>query len=325
MEATRPMSIGRTRRRRGFAFGGFVLLTGILLLLGGVGQLPEGFWFALLPLWPVLVIAPGLNLVLSRVKVVLGSGAALAALVAVVVGAWMMAPTGWDTTTYVHRQSVPARVVDQTILRLKLPVGALNLFGGRDRGLAVEGEYSLRLKDERVGVASSVAAGRLEIDIESPLTHGDWDFGGVKLPGDAWEEWILVVNPEVETRVDYEGGVGRLKLDLSDMQVRDVDIRVGVAEVDMKLPAAGRSEARLEVGVCDIEIEIPEGMAARISIRGGVAGVDIDKSRFSLYSEHGDGFWIFDHNREYRTADWSTAENRVDLRIEVGVGQIRVR
>ena len=319
------MSGDRPRHRRGFAFGGFVLLTGVLLLLGGVGQLPEGFWFALLPLWPVLVIAPGINLIVSRVNVVLGSAAALAALVAVVVAAWVMAPTGWDTTTYVSQQTVPASAADQTRIKLELPVGELKLFGGGDRSLAVEGEYGLRLRDQRVGVTSRVVADRLEIDIESPLTHRDLEFGALNLPGDVWEEWELGVNPEVDTRVVYEGGVGRLNLDLSDLQVTDVDVRVGVAELNLVLPEAGRSEISLEAGVGDMNVVIPEGLAARIRIRGGVAAVDIDGSRFALYSQYGDGFWIFGHDREYRTADWSTSANRVDLRIEIGVGQIRIR
>ena len=320
------MSVGRTGRRRGFAFGGFVLLIGSLLLVGAIGQLPQGFWFALVPLWPVLLIAPGLNLVVSRVNVALGSAVALLALVTVVVGAWVMAPTGWDTTTYISRQSVPARVVDQTRIRLELPVGELRLFGGSNLALAVDGEYALRSPDERVDVSSRVVAGRLEIDIESPLVHGNREFRAVNLPGDVWEEWALGINPQAETRVEYEGGVGRLKLDLNDLEVTELRVRVGVAELDLTLPAAaGRSEARLEVGVGDIDIVIPEGLAVRIRIRGGISPVDVDESRFSLYSDHGDGFWIFGQNQEYRTADWSSAENRVDIRIDIGIGQIRIR
>lgn len=94
VEAQRPMSVDKPRRRRGFAFGGFVLVFGSLLLTGAIGQLPDGFWFALLPMWPVLLIAPGLNLVLSRVNVVLGSAAALVVLGAAVSSAWMMARPG---------------------------------------------------------------------------------------------------------------------------------------------------------------------------------------------------------------------------------------
>ena len=320
------MSVDKPRRRCGFAFGGFVLVFGSLLLTGAIGQLPDGFWFALLPMWPVLLIAPGLNLVLSRVNVVLGSAAALVVLGAAVSSAWMMAPTGWDTTTYLHRESVRAVVVDQTRIRLELPVGGLNLFGGSDRSLAVDGEYSLRSPDERVGVTSQVVAGRLEIDIESPVAHRKVLVVGPNLIDDLWEDWELGVSPGTETRVEFEGGVGRLDLDLTDLQVSDLDVTVGVAEVDLTLPAAaGRSEARLEVGVGDIDIVIPDGLAVRIRIHGGIGSVDVDESRFSLYSDHGDGFWIFGQNREYRTADWSMAVNRVDLRIDIGIGEIRIR
>ncbi len=320
------MSDARPRRRRGFAFGGFVLLAGVLLLAGVTGWLPEGFWFALVPLWPVLIIAPGLNLVLSRRDARLGSGVALAALFGAVVAAWVMGPTGWDTTTYVYQQSVPRDSAEQSRIRMELPLGRVNIFGGSDPTRAMEGEYSLHVGDRRVAVDSRIIGRVLEIDLESPLADRDWDIGDIDTSEGPWEEWELGLSRGLETGVYFEGGVARLDLDMNELRVNDVDINVGVADIDLVLPtSAGRTEASLTVGVGDVDVEIPEGVAARIRIKGGVTGFSVDDDRFDHYSSHGDGFWVFGRNVEYRSPGYDTATNRVDIRIELGVGDVDIR
>ena len=320
------MSDARPRRGRGFAFGGFVLLVGTLLLLGGLDRLPEGFWFALAPMWPVLIIAPGLNLILSRTNVNLGSGVALLALGVAVAGAWIIAPTGWDTTTYVYSQSVPAEAVGHSRVSLELPAGEVNLFGGGDPTLAVDAEYSLRLPDTRVAMASRVSAAGQEIDIEFPLAGRDWDFDPDDLTDGPWEEWNLGLSPAVDTSVSFEGGLARLDMDLDTLRVKDLDIEVGVVDLDLALPIpSGRVDTTIQVGVGDLEIVIPDGVAARIRLRGGVTALEIDDSRFTLFSEYGDGFWIFGRDVEYRTRDYDTAANRIDVRVDIGVGEVNIR
>jgi hypothetical protein len=51
-------------------------------------------------------------------------------------------------------------------------------------------------------------------------------------------------------------------------------------------------------------------MAARVQVNQGIDWVDIP----SRFEERGQG--------QYRTHDWDTNENRVDLEIEIGVGQV---
>jgi hypothetical protein len=320
------MSDARPRRRRGFAFGGFVLLAGVLLLAAVTGWLPEGFWFALVPLWPVLIIAPGLNLVLSRRDARLGSGAALAVLLGAVVAAWFMGPSGWDTTTYVYQQSVARDSAEQSRIRMELPLGRVNIFGGSDPTRAMEGEYSMHVDDRRVAVASRVIGRVLEIDLESPLSGHDFDIGFIDTAEGPWERWELGLSRALETGIDFTGGVARLDLDMNELRVSDVDITVGVADIDVVLPtSAGRTEASLTVGVGEVDVEIPEGVAARIRVKGGVSGFGIDDDRFEHYSSHGDGFWVFGRNVEYRSPGYDTATNRVDIRIEVGVGDVDIR
>jgi hypothetical protein len=69
----------------------------------------------------------------------------------------------------------------------------------------------------------------------------------------------------------------------------------------------------IEAGVASVKLTIPEGVSADIQARGGLASIQIDQKRFPRDGER------------YRSADYDTAGNKIDLMIETGVGSVEVR
>src|SRR5207249_5137593 len=103
-------------------------------------------------------------------------------------------------------------------------------------------------------------------------------------------------------------------LDLSKLNVSSLDITVGAASAWLRLPeAAGTSSAHISGGAATITLEIPQGVAAQIRHTGGLSTVDIDQTRFPLVSEN-----------LYRSANYDTAQNKVDVTIETGFTSIEV-
>ncbi|MDG6244152.1 MAG: DUF5668 domain-containing protein [Methanolobus sp.] len=51
------------RHHRGILGGLLLVVAGILFLLNNIGMLPTGFWWALLDLWPALIIILGLDII----------------------------------------------------------------------------------------------------------------------------------------------------------------------------------------------------------------------------------------------------------------------
>ena len=82
----------------------------------------------------------------------------------------------------------------------------------------------------------------------------------------------------------------------------------------MILPlAAGASDVRAEAGAASLTFIVPTGVAARIRSKMALGSNQVDEARFPRM---GDG---------YQSTDYATAENRVDLDIQGGVGSVRVR
>jgi hypothetical protein len=107
-------------------------------------------------------------------------------------------------------------------------------------------------------------------------------------------------------------GVGESLIDLSALKVTDLKVSSGVGKTEVKLPSRGRVQAKISGGVGQLIITIPEGMAARIHASAGIGGVSVP-SHFSR--QEGD----------YVVGNYAAAEDRIDLDISGGVGQVVIR
>jgi len=65
-------------------------------------------------------------------------------------------------------------------------------------------------------------------------------------------------------------GVGESVLDLSGLQVTDLDVNSGVGQTRVTLPAQGRVSAKVSGGVGQLIVTIPDGMAARVHASAGL-------------------------------------------------------
>jgi hypothetical protein len=115
--------------------------------------------------------------------------------------------------------------------------------------------------------------------------------------------------------LNVDAGAAHALLDLSQLQVSRLDLHAGVADTRVRLPeAAGQTSVFVIGGVADLTVEVPQGVAADIQVSGGLASRRIDERRFS---PQGSG--------RYRSAEYDTAVNRVDLHLELGIASLTIR
>ncbi len=130
-----------------------------------------------------------------------------------------------------------------------------------------------------------------------------------------WREyhtWDLGLNPGVPTHLTIKAGVGESFLDLSDLKLTHLKIDAGVGRTDVTLPRQGQIDARIEAGVGEVSVRIPRDMAARIRVSSGLGSTRV-RGDFQRRA------------KTYVSPGYDTAENRLELRINGGVGAISVR
>jgi hypothetical protein len=125
----------------------------------------------------------------------------------------------------------------------------------------------------------------------------------------------LTLTPNVPiTSLNVQTGATDARLDLSSLNVSALDMSVGAATTWLRFPqAAGLTTAHISGGASTLTLEIPQGVAAQIQLRGGLSTVNVDQSRFPQVSDN-----------LYRSADYDTATNKLDLSIETGVTTIQI-
>gem|GEM_PF-283729 len=280
-----------------------LIALGVVILAVRVGVLSWAGLLGLLQLWPLLLIALGVDILLrGRYRLaVLVAALALGGLI------WsgrmnLRGFGGIAAETHVIEQ--PLGDAERAEIHLSVGVSELRLQSLQGSSNLIEGTVETG-RGERLLQAAKRRGGVLVVDLESKQR------GGVMFGFREKRLWDLALSPDVPLALELEAGVGRSELDLMDLKVSDFTLDAGVGDVRVTLPRRGRYRATFDNGVGATVIRVPEGLAARIEVSTGVGAVTV----------HGD------YTREegvYLSADYATAENRVDLRVDGGVGAITI-
>ena len=303
-------------RQSGFGFAGGLILLGVFGLLWNLEVLPDGFWGEFWTLWPLLLVAVGVNLVLSRQRAWLGSLAALTVVAGSLVAAWVLAVANPSTS---HSLSINSESISVTSdgaqsarLNLILAAGDLSLTGGAPAGLLLSGGSQgsvAQASEQRVSVSRSGSRSTMDVRL-----NADWNFQFPPRRGSSSSSrWILRHAEGIPTDIRIETGASDLDLDLRELNVQSLNVDGGAADIDVVLPAnAGRTSAEFNIGAADLDITVPAGVAAEIDFEGGISSLNIDESRFPKQGDL------------YVSPDFESAANRVTIKIEAGVSDITI-
>ncbi len=303
-------------RQSGFGFAGALILLGLFGLLWNFNVLPDGFWGEFWTLWPLLLVAIGANLILSRQRAWIGSLAALAVVTGSLAAAWVLAVANPSTShsLSITSESISVKSEGAQSARLNLTVAAgdLTLTGGAPSGLLLSGGSQgtvAEVSEQRVSVIRS--GGRSTMDVR---LNTDWNFQFPPRRGSSSSpRWILRHAEGIPTDIRIETGASDLDLDLRELNVQRLNVDGGAADIDVVLPAsAGRTTAEFSIGAADLDITVPDGVAAQIDFDGGISSLNIDESRFPKQGDR------------YVSPDFESAANRVSIKIEAGVSDITI-
>jgi hypothetical protein len=310
---------GRTRRphRAAVVFPLLLIFVGGVFLLQNLGYLPPNYWLNLWRLWPLVLVLIGVELLFgSRVPTVLLAGIAAVILIGgALVGGVPGATTPPAASTINPTLTQTLDGAARAVVNVRFDAGELQI-----GSLGVDQE-NLLASASYMGPADLVPqprytlsgdTGRLEYAASQRGGAGSTPFiGGTG----AAPRLALSLNPRVPiSSLSIKTGATDSRLDLSGLQIDDLDLAVGAASTWLRFPAeAGTTSAQISGGASSITLEIPPGVAARIRTRGGLSTVNVNQARFPSVGD-----------QLYRSPDYDTAPNRIDVSIDTGITSIQV-
>lgn len=293
--------------RRGGLVGPVILIgLGVVLLLNNLGILNWSVWDAIFRLWPILLIAAGLDILIGR-RSAWGSVLALILTLALVAGALWLYGSG------VLGQASEAQEIGQALgeatraeLTIAPAVGSLHVGALAESNNLVAGVIR-PISGERVRRDFRLEGETAILSLRSEGTFGPFvgSWGGKR-------GWELKLSPDVPLDLEISLGAGQSRIDLQDLMVSDVKVNTGVGETVVTLPEEGYVRAEIEGAIGNTVIHVPAGMEARIRFDTALVARQVPDD----YQQQGD---------VYLSPGYAGADNRVDVEVGLAIGNVSIR
>ncbi len=301
--------MGSTYYRRHGLVGPVILVgLGAILLLENMGLLSGSLWTVLLRMWPLILIAVGIDLLIGR-RSTWGALLSLLLIVAIFVGGFWLAGVRVQSGTQVQ----PTQDVRQPVGTAKAAEILLSPSAGQLELTAAPGSADLlrgRVPSEMgsavtLNVSAAGSLARLELR----------DSGAVGFPfvvsGDR-AAWTLAVTDQVPVDLKVAMGAGEMTLDLGGLDITHLEVDTAVGQTTIRLPSRGHFQGKVNSAIGQIVIEVPSGLGLRLHLSSGIAGVSVPPS----FRHEGD---------DYTSPGYGSAEGTVDLEISQAIGSIQIR
>jgi hypothetical protein len=284
-----------------------LIAVGVILLLNVLGILEWSVWWTIIKLWPVFLIAFGLEILIGR-RSIWGSLLVVVIVIGIAIGAlWLSqadvtgrrATSGQEISLPLEDATEATVIVDPgvTILHIEALPEAANLVEGR---LQLAG-------DEEVVQEFSRAGERATLELRT--TKHDWGpyiggFGGQR-------SWDLGISPAPRLWLETNIGLGEARLELTGLALDDLQTDMGVGLTRVTLPAQGSFQVDMNGAVGITTIIIPEGLEARIHTDSGLAVRVMPDG----YRRHDD---------VYISPGYGAGVDQVDLTVSQAIGLLEV-
>jgi hypothetical protein len=297
-------------RREGVAGAVFWIGLGIIFLLGNLGVFAYNSWQVIFALWPILLIAIGLDIAIGR-RSTLGAVVAMGITIAILAGSLLFLGAGTTTgqTLPGDQISQPAQGATQAQEQIQPATGSLRIAAfssGEDPQNLIEGQLR-KYRGETV---------RSEYSVDG--TTGNYrlyssgiSFVYVPNGSQGWG-WDLAMNPAIPVDLQVSIGAGDAILDLSELKINGLKVSMGVGQTTVTLPAEGSFNGDLSGAIGELVVVVPSGAAVRIETTPALGATDAAP-----------GFEKTDH--VYTTPGYSSAANKIDLKVSLAIGKITIK
>jgi hypothetical protein len=278
----------------------FLIGLGVVFLLNNFGRLPWNSWELILRLWPVLIIAIGLDIMIGR-RSAWGSLIALILMLAILAGALLLIGVGnpgvdhpftWNaspTITHIDATLNPA-VGSLRVSSLSgsnsLAEGVLHLQKGENTSPQMQSDGTFSIKSENVLFMAPLGK----------ATRWKWDVNFA---------------PKVPINFNVNMGVGEMDLDLTLLTVNQLNISLGVGKITILLPPMAMN-GKINSAIGETVLTIPRGAEVQIKVSSGITSVNMPPG----YTHNGDLYTSPGYN--------NSGSIRINLDMSQAIGQLKI-
>lgn len=316
-------------KNKSYIVGGVVLGLGFLYLLIQTKVITLTIFYSFYKLWPLILIAIGLNMILNKYKFVRPITWGLVFTIIILYG--VHAQNNFNR----RRQNIIMGTSGDLIIekpnalenaQLKLYLGGLSLDLSGGKTELIKGEYINSTVRYDVEYENDTAAiielkNRRYMDVFIQASHlisssrsGEsfaWTnlFNFNSLVG----ECKLNLNTDVLWDLDVNIGAVNSTLDMSELMVERLNMNAGAGNFNLIFGNNNdNTDVKISAGASNFNIIIPEDVGVKINVSGALNKIEYNNISF----EEKDDYLI--------TSNYNEASTNVDIELKMGVGRLSV-
>jgi hypothetical protein len=201
-------------------------------------------------------------------------------------------------------RSIQAENAQSVRAHLMMGAGELKVSGAADA--LMEGDFSYNVADWKPKVAYDISGERGELNVEQGSGEG------VRLGGEARNEWDLRFNDEVPIDLGVEMGAGESDLDLDSLTLTGLTLHMGAGTttVDLTGDYGQDFDASIQGGVGEATVLLPSEVGARVRAEGGLGKINAEGFRRE--------------GQAYVNDAYGDSDVTLEVDVQGGVGQINL-
>lgn len=253
--------------------GPLVLLGfGTILLLGNLGYIAQNGFTLFLRLWPVLLVAIGLDIAFGHRASIwntfLRVGLGLA-LVAAILWLAVASPFGNGLKSIPYEQALNGAT--SSSVSMTVAAGRIDLSGGADNNFLLVGSAGVPRESDLNADYSKPVAGKSQLSLEGngvsyiPLNAGNYP-------------WSFKLNSGIPVDLTVKLAAGMMDLNLKQTRVSDLTAEMAVGSATITLPTGTNVTGKIDCAVGQLIIRIPKGSNVTIHTDTALVPVSIPNS-----------------------------------------------
>lgn len=293
-------------RREGLVGATLAIALGVVFLMSNLGYLALTVWEVLVRLWPLFLVAAGIDILVGR-RSRIGAFLGLLLILAILFGAiWTMSggSIGFEPVSTEQIQQ-PLEDVVQARIDVNPTAGILQVYQGADPTLLLDSSLPIS-GNVKIARQYEIQDGKATLEfretsprmwVNSDLNTGTWKLG---------------LTPAIPLELAFNMGAGRMDLDLSGLMISRLAITHGAGQVNLMLPDSSSLAGDLSAAVGSILIDVPSEVGVQINASTALAPVNVPPG----YIKNG---------KVYTSANYETAEYKIQLSVNLAIGAITIR
>lgn len=228
--------------------------------------------------------------------------AVILALVTLLLLGTLLAACGQAGELQTVTEEEPLDGAQQAAVALEMGAGRLNVTGGAEA--LMEGEFTFNVAEWEPTLDTVEAGDSVELVVAQP------ELEALGTPNDAENTWDVRLHDGVPMALTVRLGAGQADLDLAELNLQELDLNTGASGVNLNLAGDWSADLDAEVrgGVGELTVRLPADVAVRVNVEQGLGDVNAGE----LTEQQ--GFLV---NEAYGETDAT-----LNLDIESGVGTI---